>query len=313
MVASNDQQPFAHQPVMVDEVVALLADVPAGEVLDATVGGGGHALALLERRSDISVIGLDRDPNALAAAGERLDSHRHRVRLERARFDSLADVVASLDVSGLSGFLFDFGVSSPQLDQAERGFSFRHDGPLDMRMDTDASTSASDIVNGYDQATLARILRSHGDERFATRIARAIIEARPIDRTARLAEIVVSAIPAAARRTGGHPAKRTFQAIRIEVNDELAVIEPALESALDLLVVGGRGIVLTYHSGEDRIAKDVFRRRTESTDPPGLPVPVSEPSFSAIRPLAKRPTDAEVERNRRAASARMRAVERLAA
>ncbi|MGI9616836.1 MAG: 16S rRNA (cytosine(1402)-N(4))-methyltransferase RsmH [Acidimicrobiales bacterium] len=312
MVASDPLQPFAHEPVMVREVVALLESVPAGPLLDATLGGGGHASALLEARSDITLIGIDRDPSALTAAGERLASYGDRFSLRRARFDRLGDVLGELDVTQLSGFVFDLGVSSPQLDRAERGFSYRNDGPLDMRMDPDDLASAADVVNTYDTAQLINVLRTYGDERFAKRIAEAIVSARPIERTARLAEVVVSAVPAAARG-GGHPAKRTFQAIRIEVNDELRAIEPALQAALDSLVPGGRGVVLTYHSGEDRIVKDVFRRSSRSEDPPGFPVEVSRPSFSIVRPSARRPSDGEMERNPRASSARLRAIERLAA
>ncbi len=312
MVASDPLQPFAHEPVMVREIVSLLAAVPPGPLLDATVGGGGHARALLDARSDVTLIGLDRDPAALLAARDRLDPHGSRVELRRTRFDHLAEVLLELGVDRLSGFVFDLGVSSPQIDRAERGFSYRLDGPLDMRMDPDQLPSAADVVNGYDSAELADVLRRYGDERFATRIANAIVAARPIERTARLAEVVVAAVPAAAR-SGGHPAKRTFQAIRIEVNDELRAIEPALRSALDALVPGGRGIVLTYHSGEDRIVKDVFRRSSRSEDPPGLPIEVSTPAFAIVRPAARRPTAAEVERNPRASSARLRAIDRLAA
>ena len=312
MVASDPLQPFAHEPVMVREVVTLLESVPPGPVLDATIGGGGHASALLESRSDVTIIGLDRDPAALTAAEVRLDRHRDRVQLRRARFDRLGEVLTDLDVAWLSGFVFDLGVSSPQLDRPERGFSYRADGPLDMRMDPDDTSSAADVVNDYPQSDLARILRRYGDERFAARIAEAIVSARPIERTARLAEVVVSAVPAAARG-GGHPAKRTFQAIRIEVNDELRAIEPALEAALGALAPEGRGIVLTYHSGEDRIVKDVFRRSSRSEDPPGFPVEVSKPSFSIVRPSARRPSAVEMAENPRASSARLRAIERIAA
>lgn len=312
MVASDPLQPFAHEPVMVREVVSLLESVPPGPLLDATLGGGGHASALLDARSDVTLIGIDRDPSALTAAGERLASYGDRFALRRARFDRLGDVLIELDVTHLSGFVFDLGVSSPQLDRAERGFSYRNDGPLDMRMDPDDVASAADVVNTYDTAELIKVLRTYGDERFAKRIAEAIVSARPIERTARLAEVVVSAVPAAARG-GGHPAKRTFQAIRIEVNDELRAIEPALQAALDSLAPGGRGVVLTYHSGEDRIVKDVFRRSSRSEDPPGFPVEVSRPSFSIVRPSARRPTSDETERNPRASSARLRAIERLAA
>lgn len=313
MVSHDDSKPFVHRPVMADEVVALVADVPPGELLDATVGGGGHSAAILSSRPDLNIVGLDRDPAALSAAEARLAEYGDRVRLVRARFDQLGSVLAELGVDRLSGFLFDLGVSSPQLDDPGRGFSFRHDGPLDMRMDTDSTMSAADVVNTYDQGKLARVLKANSDERFAARIAKAIIEARPIEGTVRLAEVVVSAIPAAARRTGGHPARRTFQAIRIEVNDELRVIEPALEEALHALAVGGRGIVLTYHSGEDRIVKDVFRQHTRAVDPPGLPVVASPPSFAMGRPAARRASASEEAANPRASSARLRSIERLAA
>ncbi len=313
MVAENEPQPFNHRPVMVDEVVSLVAAGPPGDVLDATVGGGGHAEAILQARSDLGIVGLDRDPRALLAAGSRLAPFGDRVRLRRARFDQLAAVLADLGVEDLAGFVFDLGVSSPQLDWPERGFSFRHDGPLDMRMDPDGPRTAADVVNTYPVRELASVLRRYGDERFAPRIAAAIVAARPLHTTARLAEVVVSAIPAAARRTGGHPAKRTFQALRIEVNDELEVLAPALEAALDRLSVGGRGVVLTYHSGEDRIVKDVFRRRSARSGPARLPVEGPEPDYAVLRPLGRRPQAEEVAANRRAASARLRSIERRAA
>lgn len=317
---------------MVDEIIALVSTVPAGAVLDATVGGGGHAAAILEARADVHLIGLDRDPHALAAATRRLAPFGNRALLRRARFDQLAPVLTGQATGGagagsgvtpagdpapladeLSAFLFDLGVSSPQLDRAERGFSFRHDGPLDMRMDPDAPLSAAEVVNAYPVPELARVIGRYGDERFAGRIAAAIAAARPIAGTARLAEVVVGAIPAAARRTGGHPATRTFQAIRIEVNGELVILGPALEAALDLLAVGGRGMVLTYHSGEDRIVKDVFRRRSTPVAPPRLPVAPPPPPYATIRPPARRPRPEEVEANPRSASARLRAIERVAA
>ncbi|MCP3988480.1 MAG: 16S rRNA (cytosine(1402)-N(4))-methyltransferase RsmH [Actinomycetia bacterium] len=313
MVASYDSKPFVHRPVMVDEVVALVADLPAGDFLDATVGGGNHASAVLMARADLNLVGLDRDAMAIAAATSALSAFAGRVRVRKTRFDQLATVLDELGIERLSGFLFDLGVSSPQLDEAERGFSFRNDGPLDMRMDTDSPIKAEDIVNGYDHGRLARLIRENSDERFAPRIAKAIIAARPIEGTARLAEVVASAIPARARRGVGHPARRTFQAIRIEVNDELGVIEPALQAALDALDVGGRGMVLTYHSGEDRIVKDIFRRRTRSIDPPGLPVTTAEPAFQLGRPQARRPGPAEQADNPRASSARLRTIERRAA
>ncbi len=295
---------------MVDDVADLATPLPAGTFLDATVGGGGHAEAVLGANDGLELLGVDRDPSALAATAARLERFADRVTLHRGRFDQLQDVAGA---AALSGFLFDLGVSSPQLDLADRGFSFRNDGPLDMRMDPDARLTADDIVNQYDQRELAELIRRNSDERFAARIAADIVAARPLATTAQLAEVVVTAIPAPARRRGGHPAKRTFQAIRIEVNDELRILGPALDYVLDALVPGGRGIVITYHSGEDRITKDAFRRRTLVEHPPGLPVEQPEPDYRIVRPMARRPTDEEVASNPRAASARLRSIERVAA
>ncbi len=303
---------------MVHQVVALAAEIPAGTFLDATIGGGGHAAALLDAHPHLDLLGLDRDEVALTAANERLARFGSRVTLRRARFDQLDEVFADIGHEGaLTGFLFDLGVSSPQLDRAERGFSFRHDGPLDMRMDQSAERSAETVVNDYDRSELIDLIRRHSDERYAARIASAIVAARPLRTTTELADVVVSAIPAPARRRGGHPAKRTFQAIRIEVNDELRILRPALEQALDALVGGGRGLVLTYHSGEDRIVKHCFRDRTMSDTPHGLPrgLPVTtrQVDFELLRPAARKPDDNELAANPRAASARLRAIERLAA
>ncbi len=303
---------FVHDPVMLAEIVAEAADAPDGVWLDCTLGGAGHARAVLEAHGGLRLIGLDRDPDALAAAGERLADLGDRAELHRCRFDALDRALDDAGVDRLAGFLFDLGVSSPQLDVAERGFSFRHDGPLDMRMDPDGARTAADLVNTADHGTLARVLSRYGDERFAGRIASAIIDHRPITRTAELAEIVVQAIPAAARRTGGHPAKRTFQAIRIEINDELTVLGPALDAAIDRLDTGGRGLVLTYHSGEDRITKSVIRDRTTDHTPVGLAVR-HEPDFAALRPLARKASDDECARNPRARSARLRGLVRTAA
>ena len=303
---------------MVHQVVALAADLPSGTFLDATVGGGGHAAALLDAYPTLDLLGLDRDAAALAAANERLAGFGSRVVLRRARFDQLDEVFADLGHHGrLSGFLFDLGVSSPQLDRAARGFSFRNDGPLDMRMDQSADRSAETVVNDYGRTELMELIRRYSDERYASRIASAIVAARPLRTTTELADVVVSAIPAAARRRGGHPAKRTFQAIRIEVNDELRILRPALEGALDALVGGGRGLVLTYHSGEDRIVKHCFRDRSTADRPLGLPrgLPTEEvdPDFRLVRPATRQPDDHELAANPRAASARLRAIERLAA
>jgi 16S rRNA (cytosine1402-N4)-methyltransferase len=312
---SRPEEMFEHDPVMRDEIVAVFGDVPAGVVLDATLGGGGHSAALLASRDDLSVLGLDRDPDALAAARHRLERFGDRVMTSRCRFDELDAAMAGNDVSELSGALFDLGVSSPQLDRADRGFSYRHEGPLDMRMDRGAEWSASDVVNGYDQRRLADVIKRYGDERFAARIAAAIVDARPIETTTRLAEVVTTAIPAPARRTGGHPAKRTFQAIRIEVNGELDALPEALDKAIDALTTGGRIAVLSYHSGEDRIAKERIRaHETGGCEcPPDLPcVCGAVQTVRIVRGVPKRPSADEQARNRRAASARFRVAERLA-
>ncbi len=232
-----------------------------------------------------------------------------------SRFDRLADVIADAGVDRLSGALFDLGVSSPQLDQAERGFSYRNEGPLDMRMDPGAGLSAADVVNGYDEVALARVIREYGDERFAGRIARAIVAARPITTTTELAAIVSAAIPAATRRTGGHPAKRTFQALRIEVNSELEQLPGALDQAIDATTPKGRVAVLTYHSGEDRLVKQRFAEAAGGacTCPPGLPcVCGAVPTVRRVR-APRTPSAEQADRNRRARSARLRVVEKLGA
>jgi 16S rRNA (cytosine1402-N4)-methyltransferase len=279
-----------------------------------TLGGGGHSRRLLEERPDCRLLGLDRDQEALAAAGAVLAPFGERVVTRHARFDSLSVVMASLAIDRVSGVLFDLGVSSHQFDEGARGFSYRFDGPLDMRMDPSAGRTAADVVNGYDVEDLARVLREHGDERFAFRIAKALVASRPVTSTAQLAEIVRAAIPAAARRTGGHPAKRTFQAIRIEVNQELDVLPVALEQAIDSLAVGGRVAVLSYHSGEDRIVKQAFRRAASGgcTCPAGYPCGCGAVATGRIvRPEKRVPSAAEQERNPRAASAILRVLEKI--
>ncbi len=320
---------FVHRPVMVDEIVDVFGSVPAGVVLDATLGGGGHTEALLDSRNDLLVVGVDRDPAALAAASGRLERFGSRFRAVHARFDDLHQLMPTDQIprptpeqideidaalqDGWSGALFDLGVSSPQLDRPERGFSYRNDGPLDMRMDTTAAWSAADVVNGYPEDELARIIRRYGDERFATRIARAIVAERPIESTAELAAVVTGAIPAATRRTGGHPATRTFQAIRIEVNAELDALPGAIDDAIAATRPGGRIAVLSYHSGEDRIVKDRLRTATGACDcPPGLPcVCDAVQTVRLVRGVPKRPSAAERAANPRAASARLRVAERI--
>jgi 16S rRNA (cytosine1402-N4)-methyltransferase len=306
---------FRHEPVMLDEIVRALAEVPPGVVVDATVGGGGHAAAVLASRPDLEVLGLDQDDDALAAATERLAGFGARARLRRARFDRLADVVGEEGAGDrVTGVLFDLGVSSPQLDRADRGFSFRHDAPLDMRMDRTAPLTAADVVNTYDEDRLAHLLATYGDERFARRVAHAIVGARPVASTAELADLVRTAIPAATRRRGGHPARRTFQALRIEVNDELAVLERALVQAIDVLAPGGRCLALSYHSGEDRLVKAAFRHAADGgcQCPPQLPCRCGAVrTVRLVRRGAAKPAAAEAASNPRAESARLRIVEKL--
>jgi 16S rRNA (cytosine1402-N4)-methyltransferase len=312
-VADAGRASFSHEPVMCDEIVGVFADVPPGIILDATLGGGGHSEALLEARHDLDVIGLDRDPDAIAAATDRLERYGARFRTTMRRYDDIDGGLAEHGIERLSGALFDLGVSSYQLDEASRGFSYRHDGPLDMRMGPDATWTADDVVNGYDVKRLGDIIRRYGEERFASRIARAIVAARPIETTNQLAEVVVAAIPAPARRTGGHPAKRTFQAIRIEVNGELDALPSAIDAAIDRIVPGGRVAVLSYHSGEDRIVKQRMINASDRCEcPPELPcVCGAVQTVRIVRKVAKKPSAGEMERNRRSTSARLRVVERI--
>ena len=308
-----DSTGFEHRPVMLDEITELFAMVPPGTVVDATLGGGGHSASLLRHHPQIDVLGIDQDAEALEAATEALSEFAPRVRTSHRRFDQLAEALDDHGVDEISGALFDLGVSSPQLDHADRGFSYRNEGPLDMRMDADQRWSAADVVNGYDERELADVIRRYGDERFARRIARAIVAARPLQSTTELAEVVTTAIPAAARRTGGHPAKRTFQAIRIEVNGELEVLPSALDQAVEATRTGGRIAVLAYHSGEDRIVKERFAVAAGACEcPPDLPcVCGAVQTVRLVRGVPKRPSNAEREANRRAASARLRVVEKI--
>jgi 16S rRNA (cytosine1402-N4)-methyltransferase len=312
-------QDFLHRPVMAAEVVDLFSAVPPGTIVDATVGGGGHARALLEARPDIAVVGIDQDADALAAAADHLHTVQDRagrVTLHHARFDRLAELLELLD-GPVSGVLFDLGVSSPQFDRPERGFSYRADAPLDMRMDRSdpAGLTAADILNTYGEPELARLFAESGERRFARRIARAIVAARPMRTTDELVEVVRGAIPHAARRTGGHPAKRVFQALRIEVNRELEILPGAIDAAIEALKPHGRCVVLSYHSGEDRIVKARFVDAATGgcTCPPGLPcICGATPTVRLLTRGARKPSAAEVADNPRAESARLRAVEKLA-
>ena len=310
----NGDRRFHHVPVLRDRVVEVLSVVPDGLLVDATLGGGGHALALLDAHPGLRLLGIDRDDAACAAAAERLAPHAGRVEIVRSGFDRLEQLVSERTTEGATAVLMDLGVSSPQLDEADRGFSYRTAGPLDMRMDRRQPLSALDIVNTYPYAQLVRVIETYGEERHARRIARAIVEARPVADTAVLGEIVREAVPAAARRTGGHPAKRTFQAIRIEVNRELDQLMTALDGALAALAPGGRLAVISYHSLEDRLVKDAFR--TASTGgcvcPPQLPCACgAEPTVTLLKRGGWTASDDEVEENPRARSARLRAVERV--
>ncbi|GAA4094550.1 16S rRNA (cytosine(1402)-N(4))-methyltransferase RsmH [Actinomadura miaoliensis] len=334
MDAGDNATMAGHVPVMLDRVLELLGPAvqvtgPAVEggaggepvgapvYVDATLGLGGHAEAMLRAHPGLHLIGIDRDTTALERSARRLAPFGDRViALEHAVYDAVPEVLRRLGVPAVDAVLFDLGVSSPQLDEAERGFAYSYDAPLDMRMDRTQSLTAAEVVNGYPPAELARILREYGEERFAQRIAAAIVRERqraPLESTKHLADLVRSAIPAATRRTGGNPAKRTFQALRIEVNGELDTWRRALPAALDALRVGGRVVVLSYHSLEDRITKRILAEQSADTTPPGLPVPLPEhrPRFRLLTRGAELPSDEETTTNPRAASVRLRAAERV--
>jgi 16S rRNA (cytosine1402-N4)-methyltransferase len=309
-----------HIPVMLDEVLDHLAPAaarPGALAVDATLGAGGHTEALLTAHPGLTVIGVDRDPTALELASKRLVDFGHRFIPARAVYDAIPEVLEANGFRAADAVLFDLGVSSMQLDQADRGFAYSQDARLDMRMNPDDELTAETVVNTYEPRDLVRILREYGEEKFATRVVGAIVNARakaPITSSSALADLVRDAIPAAARRTGGNPAKRTFQALRIEVNGELDTWERALPAALDRLTPGGRVVVMSYHSLEDRITKQELARRASSTSPAGLPVdlPGTEPTFRLLTKKAQQPTQTELDRNPRAAPARLRAAERIA-
>ena len=311
-----------HVSVMRDRCVDLLSPAIAASsnpvVVDATLGLGGHTEALLQKFPHLTVIGIDRDLDAIAKASARLAPFADRLKTAHSTFDGISDVVKSFGYKQIDGALFDLGVSSMQLDQPERGFSYSQDAPLDMRMDRTQSLTAGEIINTYEPGQLVRILRTYGEEKFATRIVESIVKQRaiaPLNSTTQLAEMVKEAIPAATRRTGGNPAKRTFQALRIETNDELGTITRALPAALELLSVGARLVVMSFQSLEDRIVKQLFVASTTSGTPRNLPFELPEyaAKFSMITRGSETPTDVELEENSRSASVRLRAVERVAA
>jgi 16S rRNA (cytosine1402-N4)-methyltransferase len=309
----------SHVPVLLDRVVALVApplQQPGAILVDATLGLGGHTEAVLTRCPEAHVVGVDRDVHALELAGERLAPFAGRTTLVHAVYDEIPQVLADLGIASVQGVLFDLGVSSMQLDVRARGFAYAEDAPLDMRMDDTEGLTAADVLNTYPAAEIARILRTYGEEKFARQIARAIVRERedePFDRSARLVDLLRDVIPAPARRTGGHPAKRTFQALRIEVNDELGVLRRAIPAAIDSIAVGGRVVVMSYHSLEDRMVKQEFAHRVRSTVPEDLPVVPEEyqPELRLLTRGAEKATEQEIEENPRAASVRLRAVERI--
>jgi len=311
-----------HISVMRDTCIDLLtpainkSDIPV--VVDATLGLGGHSQALLESNPNLVLIGIDRDLDAIVKAKNRLAKFENRAMVSHSIFDEITDVVNSFGFEKVDGILFDLGVSSMQLDQSDRGFSYSQDAPLDMRMDRSTGITASEIVNTYAPGELVRILRTYGEEKFATRIVENIVKERakaPLNSTAQLATLVKESIPAATRRTGGNPAKRTFQALRIETNDELGAVNRAIPQALELLKVGGRLVVMSFQSLEDRIVKEIFTQATTSGTPRDLPIDL--PEFAAKFALVVRgsvlPSEAEIAANSRAQSVRLRAIERLAA
>lgn len=308
-----------HVPVLLERVVGLLAPSLQHDeavLIDATLGLGGHTEAVLQRCPRARVIGVDRDPHALERAGARLAAYGQRLILVHAVYDEIADVVADQGLTHVDAVLFDLGVSSMQLDVRERGFAYAEDAPLDMRMDDTTGPTAADVLNEYSEQDLARLLRAWGEEKFSRQIARAVVRARaekPFTYSARLVELIRATIPAPARRTGGHPAKRTFQALRIEVNDELGVLRRAVPTAIDAVALDGRVVAMSYHSLEDRLVKQAFTALTRSTAPHDLPVvpEAYQPRLRLLTRGAEQASPEEIEDNPRAASVRLRAVERI--
>ena len=310
-----------HTPVMLERCVALLT--PSIErssspiVVDATLGMGGHSEALLERFPRLRIVGLDRDKEAIAIASNRLERFAKRINVVHAVYDEIAEVLSELGISGVDGILFDLGVSSLQLDQVERGFSYAHTAPLDMRMDNSTGMTAADVLENYEKSQLIRILKVYGEERFASRIAENIIKARTagsLRTTTDLADLVKASIPAPARRLGGNPAKRTFQAIRIEVNQEIEILKRALPKALGATRVGGRLVVMSFQSLEDKIVKEVFQEASESKSPRELPVEIEslKAKFELVFRGSEKASEEEIKENSRAQSVRLRAIERVA-
>ena len=310
-------QAYGHKPVLLDECLEALAIKPDGIYLDGTLGRAGHSLEIVKRLTTGRLIGIDRDETAIAAAQERLADYADRVTLVHSNFDRVGEILDELGIDGADGMLFDLGVSSPQLDDAERGFSYRHDAPLDMRMDRTAALCAREVVNEWPYEELRRILFAYGEERYAPLIAKHIVQKReeaPIETTLQLAEIIKAAMPPSALREKQHPAKRSFQAIRIAVNDELMAVQEAMDRAIDALAPGGRLAVITFHSLEDRIVKTAFRKAAQGcTCPKDFPVCVcgktAKVKLVARKPML--PSMQEIAQNPRARSAKLRVCEKL--
>ena len=312
-ITRTEPSDYSHQPVMLSEVLSILDQIPSGYFLDATLGGAGHSKALLELRDDLHLVGIDQDQEAHIAARKALMNLNGRFDLVHERFDRIDEVLDGLNVDTISGALFDLGVSSYQLDTPARGFSFRTEGPLDMRMNSATGISAKDLVNNASYRDLSRILKQYGDERHSRRIARAIIEARPLATTSQLAEVVIDAMPAASRRSPGHPARRTFQAIRIAVNNEIEILESALNKTISRLKPDGRCVIISYHSGEDRVVKRTLRTAAglKNTVPKHLPMPEEGGSVRLLDRGGKTPSENELMQNPRATSARLRWIEKV--
>jgi 16S rRNA (cytosine1402-N4)-methyltransferase len=316
--ADMAEHSFPHTPVMLDRIVELFTPTlegPGRVVVDATLGMGGHSEGLLERFPELTLIGLDRDTDALGIAGERLARFGDRVRLVHTVYDEIESAIRGHGFDRVDGVLFDLGVSSLQLDRAERGFAYSQDAPLDMRMDQTAPFTAAEVIATYDERDLVRIFRNYGEEKLAQRYARAIVARRverPFERSGDLVDVLQQATPVAVQRQG-HPAKRVFQALRIEVNQELSVLERAIPAAMDSLAVGGRLVVEAYQSLEDRIVKRAIAERTKSSAPAGLPVELPEhaPTFTNVVKGAEQADEAERAANPRATPVRLRAAERI--
>ena len=308
---------FSHKSVLLNETIDALKIKPDGIYVDGTLGGGGHSYEIASRLSDRGqLIGIDQDEAAITAAGERLKEFGDRVIIVRSNYRNTKSILQSLQIEKIDGMMLDLGVSSYQLDTEERGFSYRYDAPLDMRMDKRQTLTARDIVNGYSEMELFRVIRDYGEDKFAKNIAKHIVAARqqsPIETTGQLNEIIKAAIPAKMRAEGGHPSKRTYQAIRIECNKELEVLRDSLEELIGLLNPGGRLCIITFHSLEDRIVKSAFKKaENPCTCPPSFPVcvcgKVSQGKVITNKPIL--PGEEELERNSRAKSAKLRIFER---